>query len=317
MISSITDSAVHVVTYPYGNGMPIEFKHIFTDWIANYYNGQSIIINASDGENLVQNGMLPFLDHLCYEFNIPKSRVILKTHGLYPGYDEFTYQTTNLGIFRSAAEHFKQSYEQNLFVRSPDAKFVGVLCGLGKIYRLRFLYELDCVFGDDAFLIFRPDRDKLITRYRTYVEHGFDDIIGWLVNKKFEGDQTLTSNYGNWQMVYQTYHEVWGKYEVEIIFETDAYGTGFFTEKTARCLAAGKPFLLLSGQGSLQLLQNYGFHTFFEVIDERYDQFTGHTRIQAMMISLKELYQSPERKSRIDRMYEIAQRNISAYKKYV
>jgi len=317
MISSVSDKVVCVVAYPYNTGLTIQFKHIFTDWIANYYTGQDIHINASDGENLMESGMLSFLDRLCDEFDIPKSRVVLQTHNRYTGYDQFSYQLTNLGIFCSAAEYLKQSFEQNLFARTPDARFVGVLCGLGKTYRVRFLHELDRAFGDDAFLIYRPNRDLLTTQYRNHSQHGFDDIVEWLSNKKFEGDQSLIPGYGHWQTVYQTYHQVWKKYEIEIIFETDSCGTGFFTEKTARCLATGKPFLLLEGPGSLQLLRNYGFHTFSEVIDESYDQFTGHKRIQAMMGSLKELYHNPDRKLRIDRMYEISQINISAYKKYV
>jgi len=146
MISSVSDKVVCVVAYPYNTGLTIQFKHIFTDWIANYYTGQDIHINASDGENLMESGMLSFLDRLCDEFDIPKSRVVLQTHNRYTGYDQFSYQLTNLGIFCSAAEYLKQSFEQNLFARTPDARFVGVLCGLGKTYRVRFLHELDRAF---------------------------------------------------------------------------------------------------------------------------------------------------------------------------
>lgn len=43
------------------------------------------------------------------------------------------------------------------------------------------------------------------------------------------------------------------------------------TEKTIRPIAAGQPFILVAGPGSLEFLKSYGFQTYGDIIDESYD----------------------------------------------
>ena len=89
----------------------------------------------------------------------------------------------------------------------------------------------------------------------------------------------------------------------------------WFTEKTARCLATGKPFALVAGTGSLQRLRDMGFKTFNSVLDESYDLETTPTRrINRLILSLKELYNS---QAGIEKLQEIAQENINIYKDYI
>lgn len=57
------------------------------------------------------------------------------------------------------------------------------------------------------------------------------------------------------------------------------------TEKTLRSLACGRPFLLLSGAGSLALLRHYGFETFDPLLDESYDLERDCVRRIDMVIS--------------------------------
>ena len=143
------------------------------------------------------------------------------------------------------------------------------------------------------------------------------------LNQKFDVDliysDTLNTNAVNWQDSYSSYHNIWDKFDIEIIAETDTNTNYWFTEKTGRCLATGKPFLLLAGTGSLKTLQDFGFKTFNEVLDESYDnEKSSIRRINKIILSLMELYQSSNRNNKINRMYEIAQHNITLYnKKYV
>jgi hypothetical protein len=60
--------------------------------------------------------------------------------------------------------------------------------------------------------------------------------------------------------------------KLEIVLETLFDDTRIqLTEKTLRPIACGHPFILASTPGSLQYLQEYGFQTFSDVIDESYD----------------------------------------------
>jgi hypothetical protein len=55
------------------------------------------------------------------------------------------------------------------------------------------------------------------------------------------------------------------------VIETNVYECGWWTEKTAKCLVAGKPFILLGTSGQLTELKRLGFKTFDPWIDESYD----------------------------------------------
>ena len=100
-----------------------------------------------------------------------------------------------------------------------------------------------------------------------------------------------------------------------IVVETNALTNYYFTEKTARCLASGKPFVLFSGERSLDNLHRMGFNTYGSVIDESYDTaLHPYQRVQMMVQSLQDLYNSPNREDLIDQMYQIAEKNMSIYR---
>ena len=64
----------------------------------------------------------------------------------------------------------------------------------------------------------------------------------------------------------------------------------FVTEKTAKPLMAGRPFIILSGQYTLKHLRSLGFKTFTPVIDETYDEIKDNTqRIKAAFQSFVKL----------------------------
>jgi hypothetical protein len=57
-----------------------------------------------------------------------------------------------------------------------------------------------------------------------------------------------------------------------VVAETNDYAVNQLTEKTARPLLAGRPFVLFGAPNSLAYLRQFGFETFHDVIDESYDQ---------------------------------------------
>jgi len=56
-----------------------------------------------------------------------------------------------------------------------------------------------------------------------------------------------------------------------LVAETNS-GTSFITEKTTKCLLAGRIFVLFGDQGILAKLKEYGYKTFGAIIDESYDE---------------------------------------------
>ena len=125
--------------------------------------------------------------------------------------------------------------------------------------------------------------------------------------------QSPTGTIG-WGNSYDNYINICNQYQIEIISETDAMSDYWFTEKTARCLAIGKPFVLVSGTNSLSRLHSMGFITFSEIIDETYDTATTPTfRINQIITSLKSLYLNPNKTELVKKMYQIAEKNKAIY----
>jgi hypothetical protein len=76
-------------------------------------------------------------------------------------------------------------------------------------------------------------------------------------------DKTI-SRYVPWKIYQQTWYS--------IVAETIGTGDCFFmSEKTAKCLFAGRLFVMFGNANFLQGLKNLGFETFGSVIDESYD----------------------------------------------
>jgi hypothetical protein len=187
--------------------------------------------------------------------------------------------------------------------------------------RFRLAYEIDRAFPNDNFTIFKTTIPQV--KREVEVKHRLTNLyaaeLAWFESKKFDTTDIVPSNENGtvgWQIAYKTYFDICNQYQIEIISETDSMSNLWFTEKTAKCLAIGKPFVLVAGQSSLQQLQTIGFNTFNTVIDESYDNEVIPTlRIKCMIESLRELYTSSNRDERIQQMYEIAKTNIEIYKK--
>ena len=78
---------------------------------------------------------------------------------------------------------------------------------------------------------------------------------------------------------------------LETLFDDDRLQ---LTEKILRPIACGHPFMIASTQGTLEYLQNYGFKTFGDLIDETYDTIEDPVeRLQAIVIELKRIANLP------------------------
>lgn len=62
-----------------------------------------------------------------------------------------------------------------------------------------------------------------------------------------------------------------------VIAETNS-GTTFITEKTTKCLLAGRIFVMFAEQHTLKKLKEYGYKTFDKLIDESYDNEANEDR---------------------------------------
>lgn len=284
-------------------------KEWLLDIFSTQYCGQNIIVNADDGENLTASGFLEFLETVCNIFNINKKSVVINTHN--PKLREpFTFKTKILGVFVSANK-FIPAFEKDL----SQAQFVGTIIGRFTPTRMRLAYELDQAFLKDAYIVFQ-------SRYWWYHEP-FTELYKteqeWFANKMFDSDLVSTARSGRIppEDAFQNYPNCWNHYQIEVVCETDPFGDFWFTEKLAKPLSTGKPFLLVSGPGTLDRIRAMGFETFSSVIDESYDrELTPTNRIHAIVNSLQMLYNDKNKSEKIAEMYRIASCNQEYYKKF-
>lgn len=110
-----------------------------------------------------------------------------------------------------------------------------------------------------------PCRDRIIFSYTGHAQSGIWDPdvdqhrLHWGTSTQIPRDAFLPLNIYN-----QTYYS--------IVAETTAENSySQYTEKVAKPLIAGRPFVVFAGQNYLFNLRNLGFKTFSSVIDESYD----------------------------------------------
>jgi hypothetical protein len=283
-------------------------KELIIDLLSTHYINQEIVFVAFDGENLEFSGYIDFIKYLQNIFNIKEVRV--ESHGVInvPG---IVHTQLRPGIFNSTGRTIPQITDSDL----TDAKFLGLALGRMNPVRLRLAYEIDRAFPQDTFLILQPKINSFEYHYRT-VRPFYEQEFQWLRSRTFDSDINSNSDHGTimWQDACQQYPAIWNKFLLEIVSETDAHSSHWVTEKTARCLATGKPFVLMSGPGSLEYLKSLGFQTYENIIDESYDrELVPNNRIKKIINSLEDL----KNNNFSDRMNEITKIALSNIQNYI
>lgn len=155
-----------------------------------------------------------------------------------------------------------------------DAKLFGAVYGRYTLERFLMAYYVDTVFRQDSFVIFQPHTD--VIRYEfTDFENEYKNELEWIhifTNQNKTVDSLHNNGILDWTKGMTTYPDIWPKFRIEIVCETDSHNPHWFTDKTIKCLYTKKPFLIVAGCGMLEYLQNLGFRTFHPYINESYDR---------------------------------------------
>ena len=285
-------------------------KDLLLDILSKGYSGQPVVVKLFDGENSDFSGFEIYIKYLCDTIGISYKDVTFETHS--PNLDpDFNLVQLKLGIFISVNQYLPVEFDRNI----ANARFVGTTLGRYNLNRLRLAYELDTAFPNDTYITFQPNKPFINETLRHFSSH-YEQELAWLQTKTFDVDLISKHHMGmiDWYDACRSYGNVWNKFQIEVVSETDSIDNFWFTEKTANCLATGKPFVLVSGQGSLQRLRDMGFVSFDSVLDESYDNARNpYDRIKAIVASLQEVYRN---QTVIDELYEIAQENITLYQQY-
>ena len=158
--------------------------------------------------------------------------------------------------------NYQRTFDVLLGGMKPHRRFVFEKFGQHRMLLNECFVNLTTVANSTDIMttIFRtPELDILETT---------SGIVPTLINQGFNSYATnnqgvVISQLVPWK-VYQ--HSLYS-----IVTETNFENYFFFSEKTAKPLYAGRPFVFFGAQGQLQDLKQLGFQTFVGIIDESYD----------------------------------------------
>jgi hypothetical protein len=265
---------------------------------------------------LYNSGFYEILSHLQQVFKIPDHNITFKT--TIPPLPKYRFKKNKTKnnpevFFKSAGQCLEHMPEFDI----AQAKFVGALAASRfTIIRWISLYSLDQAFPGDTYLTFKHSA-KDVQNKLYEVDKYYSRELKWTARKQFDEPMMTTDEADNafhGLAACAQYHKICNRYNIELIFETDEFANNWFTEKTAKCLAAGRPFVLMSGSDSLKNLRIQGYKTFGNIIDETYDHAVTPTlRLKHMVQSLTQLYNDSNRNNLIQEMFNIAKLNQEIY----
>jgi hypothetical protein len=207
----------------------------------------------------------------------------------------------------------------DLIQPGADSKKFGALYGRIQLGRILLAYHLERFHGEHSIVSFLAEPEFLQHEIFS-IEKFFEDInLWWHSRNNPTESSTPHQSFGEYNIPENitTYPRMAKLFQIEIVCETQCSHRGDFTEKTWRCLASGKPFVLLSGPGNVKLLRDLGFETYHPWIDESYDQIPDLMgRITAIRTEIDRLASLDQAQWQltIDALNEIARRNREFYR---
>ena len=274
------------------------------------YNKRFLFI-SEDGANIALSGAVEVIKNIvnCFNLNVDTCAVICR--------EQLNIPNVTV-IINEAVDYWCRvlySRIKNIQLTSgPFNKKFAVWFHRGTVFRLELAKHLYDHHRDNSFISYQ---EPGIVIDRKLLEY-FDDDITWAqTHTPIVYDQLFPDRIYNYDMIVGAGRKPYAEYFMEIIVETDILTTDWITEKTVKNLYIGKPFIVMSGMGTLERLRSRGFKTFSPWIDETYDTIENiHDRMSAIK-------QEIDRLSKLDlnQLYKellpVLMHNRETYGKYI
>ena len=190
--------------------------------------------------------------------------------------------------------HFVKTHEVNkdTHFEQLDTRtyFADVLLGNAKSHRTIFfeLLRENNMLNENIIHLFGIYKSDYIRNTNDKIQQSIDTALTEN-NNYFNTTKLLDNNFTSQYISRPIVENSW----ISVVAETvcgDDNGCFFVTEKTAKPLMAGRPFIMLGAPYTLKHLQNLGFRTFDPVINENYDKIINEKeRVKAAFESFREL----------------------------
>ena len=210
-------------------------------------------------------------EYIATTYDISRDRMILDIWDHWPPIDSewITVKNQPSSSFDDAVKYV----QKDLCIPDTEAKLFGGFYGRYTPHRLLMAWYLETELPDTSVVRFHPSIKWVEQQMDTVLEH-YPRQIEWLHARHKNQVAEVVPGYNGRLDDYvalKDYHKIFPLCHIDVVLETNAYENGWWTEKTTRCLYAGKPFILMGTHGQLDHLKMMGFRTFDPWIDESYN----------------------------------------------
>jgi len=284
--------------------------------IQNDLISKQIIFEFSDCEPIKLSNFHTVIADIVKHYNITKPVIVsMLDHCPVTETDGITIKLQHSPWFKAAAF----LADQEFILNNENVVDFGAFFGRFNVNRMALAYFLETNCIDNNIVGYQPD-SKWAKFELDPVQEYFDKELIWN-NERKDKKTTIGSSFNGCAPATNAmndYKNIFGKYRIEIVVETNTYDSGTFTEKTTKCLAAGKPFILFGTQGMLKKLKNMGFETFDPCINEDYDSVENPMlRLEKIKKEILRINFLTDKREFYDMIDSIAQRNKNNYKKII
>ena len=183
--------------------------------------------------------------------------------------------------------------------QGPFSKKFASWVNRGTFYRLEITKHLHENYKDFSYISYQ---EPGMVADRALVDY-FPNNVWAKDSTPIVYDQLFPNRVFDFDLIVGGDRKPYNDYFLEIVTETDILTTDWITEKTVKNLYIGKPFIMMSGQHSLEKLRSFGFKTFSPWINEQYDTESNiYLRLEAV-------------KQEIDRVADMVLDQLSAMHK--
>lgn len=283
------------------------------------FSKKSLHIEFSDGEPMVYGGIDHVINLIQNELDLAPNRFVVTTHNHDYQNPRVTVKYVDTGFFKLVGAHFKVDDS----VVNADAVMVGAVFGRYTLERFLLASFLATELKHDSFLIFQPKQKHVESELSPFKQYYINELAWNRTRRPHETAADTSHNHNGalmWHESIKDYADIQKCYQIEIVAETDCHNRYFVTEKTAKCLVGGKPFLLFGGCGVLGYLRSLGFRTFAPVIDESYDlEPSVNRRLELVKAEIRRIagLSDTNRKTMMTELNIIANYNRSNYDRII
>ena len=295
------------------NGMVRMLYNLSTDLV-----DKKLVFRFNDGEPIKIVAFCKIVSDITAMLGLDQTKIVFELVDHVPRTDTpFQVILRHSGFFSLA----KKLVRSDLCILEKKYLMFGAFFGRFTLHRMLIAYHLETQISYDSLVGFQPEYKWAEYEIGPLQCH-FHKQMDWLKSRQYR-NTTLDHTFNGCVKAddcLPVYHEIFGQYAVEIVIETNVYDMGSFTEKTTKCLVAGKPFLLFGTPGQLQKLRDMGFRTFDGIINERYDLEPNlEKRFDMICAEINRLAGlSPCKKSSVvDELYKISEFNKANYKEII